>query len=71
MLFVGRTRQTTQDTASGMHQTAEKYTFGDDILACGEMIYAALRASMIYQTGGLDKKAVSYRYDFFVSNLKF
>jgi hypothetical protein len=30
LLFVGRTRQMTQDTASGMHQAAGKYTLTRD-----------------------------------------
>ena len=44
----------------------ERYTLArDEIQPKGLMIYAALRASMIYQACGLDKKSESFRFRIF------
>ena len=73
MLFVGRTRQTTQDTASGMHQAAERYTLARDEI---QGRFAALDdihdcVVMICQVCGLDKQKkelLSTKSSFFVAN---
>ena len=49
----------------GYHQAAGRYTLArDEIQPKGLMIYAALRASMIYQACGLDKKSDAFVSDF-------